>query len=223
MKHDKGLFLAALLVIGTVLFSTTTPYANDLEGTILLDKIAAVVNEEIITLTDIDKAIQFFPLLRGKQESESQFYAHVLEDLINYKVVYLEHQQDFTLEEEDYVQVQTNAIEKVGSLEKFMGLLKSFDMEWQDFKDFVREKVVFEKVVERHLQIKVSVSFKAIEKFYNEEYVPSQEQMGLQPRSLIEMTSQIENHLKKNQTQQRLADWLKEVRSSFRINIKDYK
>jgi hypothetical protein len=56
-------------------------------GYILIDKIAAVVNDEIITLTDIDKAIQFFPGFRKTLEREEEFYLRVLEDLINYKVV----------------------------------------------------------------------------------------------------------------------------------------
>jgi len=84
---------------------------------ILIDKIAAVVNDEIITMMDIDKAIRFYPAFRKTQESEETFYARVLEDLINYKVVYLEYKDQYTLKEEDYNEVQTAVIEKLGSLE----------------------------------------------------------------------------------------------------------
>jgi hypothetical protein len=195
-------------------------FLNGQSDTILLDKIAAVVNEEIITLIDIDKALQFYPILRKKGESENQFYAKVLDDLINHKIIYLEHRDDFQLKEEDYVQVQSEAIEKMGSLDEFMRLLKSFDMQWQDFKDFVREKVVYEKVLAQQLQEKISVNFYEIENFYQQEYLPLQQQMGLTPRSLIDMSSLIENHLRKIRTGEKLADWLKEIRSSYQIKNK---
>jgi hypothetical protein len=190
------------------------------KNTILIDRVAAVVNDEIITLTDIDKAVQFYPGFKKKQESEEEFYAAVLQDLINYKVVYLEYKNDFELQEEDYAQVQTAVIEKFGSLDKLMIRLNTFDMDWSDFKAYIREKVVYEKVLKKRLQVKITISFKEIETFYNNEYLPQQERMELKPLSLIEMFPRIENHLRKVRTQQALAQWLAEIRSSYKIENK---
>ena len=71
-------------------------------GPILVDKIAAIVNEEIITIHDIERAIAFFPLLRQNNESEENFYFRVLADLITYKVIALEFSDEFNLSEEDF-------------------------------------------------------------------------------------------------------------------------
>jgi peptidyl-prolyl cis-trans isomerase SurA len=215
--NNKKLIIIVALLLSCIAQSPALLSQSD---SILLDKIAAVVNEEIITLIDIDKAIQFYPILRKKGESDNQFYTNVLEDLINHKIIYLEHRNDFQLKEEDYVQVQSEAIEKMGSLDEFMRLLKSFDMEWLDFKDFVREKVVFEKILAQQLQVNISVNFNEIESFYQQEYLPLQQQMGLTPRSLIDMSSQIENHLRKIRTREELAGWLKEIRTSYQIKNK---
>ena len=144
----------------------------------------------------------------------------MIEDLINYKVVYLEYQHEFTLKEEDYNEVQTAVIEKLGSLDELMALLDTFDMEWVDFKDFIKEKVIYERVLKEQLQVKITIDFKKIQDFYNKEYRPLQEELELQPLSLFEMAPQIENHLKKVHTQERLADWLKEIRSSYKIENK---
>jgi hypothetical protein len=184
---------------------------------ILIDKIVAVVNEEIITLTDIDKAIQFYPAFRKTQETGEAFYLRVLEDLINYKVIYLEYQEKFTLKEEDYDEVQTAIIEKLGSLDKLMAFLDSYHMEWADFKEFIKEKVVYERVLKEQLQVKITIDFKEIENFYYKEYRPLQEELELQPLSLFEMAPQIENHLRKEQTREKLAGWLKEIRSAYKI------
>lgn len=189
-------------------------------GPILIDKIVAVVNDEIITMIDIDKAIRFYPAFRKARESEETFYLQVLEDLINYKVVYLEFHKEFTLKEEDYNVVQTAVIEKLGSLDKLMEILDSFDMEWVDFKEFIKEKVVYERVLKEQLQVNITIDFKEIENFYYKEYRPLQEELELRPLSLFEMAPQIENHLRKVQTREKLSDWLKEIRSSYKIENK---
>jgi hypothetical protein len=224
-KKFPFLFLWVLLFMGAALCPCPPPCPpgqeiKPLENVILIDRIAAVVNDEIITLTDIDKAIRFYPGFRKKQESEKQFYLRVLEELINHKVVYLEYRNELELHEEDYDPVQTPVIDKLGSLENLMLLLDTFDMDWPDFKEFIKEKVVYEKVINERLQVTISINFKEIEKFYHNEYLPAQEQMDLKPRSLIEMTAQIESHLKKVRIQQKLAEWLKEIRSSYKIENK---
>ncbi len=186
-------------------------------NTILIDKIAAVVDKEIITMTDIDKAIQFYPLFRTGGESEESFFLHVLEELITYKAVYLEYRDDFNLLEQDYDEVQTPIIGKLGSLDKLMALLKRFDMEWQDFKNFIKEKVMYEKVLKEKFQIRVDIDFQEIETFYNKEYLPLQKSLDLQPKTLIEMAPFIEKHLGKIRINQKLSEWIKEIRSSYKI------
>ena len=187
---------------------------------ILIDKIAAVVNEEIITQSDIDKAIQFYPILRKKDVFTQDFYISVLQDLINYKVVYLEYKDEYTLREEDYNEVQTSIINKLGSYNKLMSLLRQFDMQWEDFKDFIKEKVFYQKVLKGIFQIKITIDFKEIETFYNEQYLPSQESLRLKPKTLIEMAPLIETQLRKDRTDEALAGWLKEITTSYKIENK---
>jgi len=188
--------------------------------TILIDKIAAVVNEEIITLTDIDKAIQFFPLSRTGGEKEEAFYARVLENLINHKVVYLEFRDEFKLVEQDYEEVQAPVIRRLGSLDKLMEVLKKFDMEWGDFKNFIKEKVVYEKVLQEKFLDEIKIDFRDIENFYNKEYVPQQQRLTLTPQSLIEMASRIEKQLKKNRLTEKSSTWIMEMKSSYKIENK---
>jgi hypothetical protein len=189
-------------------------------NTILIDKIAAVVNEEIITLTDIDKAIQFYPLTRKKGESEEAFYVTVLEDLINYKAIYLEYKDEFKLTEEDFEEVQAPIIMKFRSLNKLMDRLEKFDMKWSDFEDFIEEKVVYEKVLKEKFLDEIKIEFKEIEIFYNKEYVPQQMKLNLIPKSLIEMTPRIEKQLKKSRIRKMTSSWLKGIKSSYKIENK---
>jgi len=42
-------------------------------STIIIDKIAAVVNNEIITMTDIDKSIYLFPVFKKRKNPQKHF------------------------------------------------------------------------------------------------------------------------------------------------------
>jgi hypothetical protein len=189
-------------------------------GTILVDKIAAQVNEEIITVHDIERAIAFFPLLRQNNESEESFYSRVLGDLVTYKVIALEFGDEFNLSDEDVETVQTQILQKAGSLEKLLAMLSSFAMSWNDFQAFIREKVLYEKVLREKFPMELSIPFAEIEEFYNRDYLPSQLRLGLEPQSLAEMTPQIEKYLRKLRTEKQLSAWLGDIRSSFKIEIK---
>jgi len=195
---------------------TVTPPNN----TVRIDKIAACVNDELIMYSDIEKAIHLFSILKEKDETRKQFYLRVLDDLVNYKIISMEYKNDYTLEEADYDEVQTAVIEKLGSLETLNTLLKSYQMEWADFKVFIRERVAYEKVLNKMGKVKIPIKFSDIEAFYNTDYLPSQESLGLKPRTLIEMSTIIENHLRKERTHQDLENWLTDIRASYTVENK---
>lgn len=189
-------------------------------GPILVDKIAALVNEEIITIHDIERVIIFYPVLRQKNETEENFYFRVLSDLINYKMIYLEFSDEFNLSEEDFEQVQTSILKKAGSLEKLLALLNNFTMSWSDFQNFIRGKVLYEKVLKEKFQMEITVPFNEIENFYNNDYIPSQQRLGLIPQNLVEMAPVIEKYLRQLRTEEQLSTWLNNLRSNYNIEIK---
>jgi parvulin-like peptidyl-prolyl isomerase len=187
---------------------------------ILVDKIAAVVNEEIITIHDIERAIIFYPVLRQNKETEEKFYFKVLSDLINYKIIYLEFNDEFNLSEEDFEQVQTPMLNKAGSLEKLLAILNNLTMSWSEFQNFIREKVLYEKVLKEKFQMEITVPFNEIENFYNNDYFPSQQQLGLAPQTLVEMAPVIEKYLRQLRMEEQLSSWLNDLHSNYKIEIK---
>lgn len=184
---------------------------------LLIDKIVAVVNDEIITLSDCQKAILFYPVFRDKGESEYSFHQRILQNLVNYKVISQEYQKEFQLVEEDYEDVQIPIIKKIGSLEKLVAILEEYDMDWQDFKKFIEERVVYEKVLQVQYQSKITIPYSEIERFYTDEYSPVQRRLGLEAKSLIEMTPLIEKYLRRQHTDIKLKEWLQEIKNFYQI------
>jgi len=189
-------------------------------GPILVDKIAAIVNDEIITIHDIERAIVFYPPLRQKNETEETYYFRVLSNLINFKVISQEFSDEFNLGEEDIEPVQTPILKKAGSMEKLLAVLNGFTMTWSDFQDFIREKVLYEKVLREKFQMEITIPFSTIENFYNNDYVLSQQRLGLAPQTLVEMAPVIEKYLRQLRTEEQLSAWLNDLRANYKIEIK---
>ncbi|MBN2399232.1 MAG: hypothetical protein JXI33_02710 [Candidatus Aminicenantes bacterium] len=187
---------------------------------IMVDKIAAIVNDEIITIHDIERAIVFFPILRKKSEDEESFYFRVLSGLIDFKVISLEFSDEFNPSEEDIEQVQTPILKKAGSMEKLLVVLNNFTMSWSDFQNFIGEKVLYEKVLREKFQMEITVPFSDIEAFYREDYFPSQQRLGLAPQTLVEMAPVIEKYLRQLRTAEQLSSWLNDLRANYNIEIK---
>ncbi len=190
------------------------------DETLLIDRIAAVVGEKVITFSDVDKAVRIYPVLRERGETERNFYLRVLKELINQEVVHLEFSRDFILTEDDFELVQTPVLTKAGTMENLAATLREFDMDWNDFRSFIKSKVLYEKVIKEKFQLRLLVSFSEIESFYRLEYLPLQESLGLEPLSLLEMAPLIENHLRSREAEKKLQEWLQELRALYRVENK---
>ena len=187
---------------------------------IVIDRIAAVINTEVITLSDIDKSLLFNSPDRNSRQDEGNLYLDELKKLIDYKIVYLEYRDQFQPTDGDFENIQLSIIKKYGSMENVLNALKSFDMDMKDLREFLIEKIIYEKVIKDKFLLGVVIESSEIEKFYNEEYLPSWNRLKIEPKSMIEMTPQIENYLRGNKVKEELAFWLEGLKASYKIENK---
>ena len=211
----KMIFPFFLLTAALALFPQDESHA----GT-LIDKVVAAVNDGIITYTDVEKAILFYPELLRLEKTDEDFYRHIVDELVNYRVVFLEYRDEFTLSEDDYEQVQTPILQKIGSMDQLRDILQGYQMTWSDFQAFIREKVLFEKVMRERFSMNIEIAFADIEAFYQTQYIPSQSELQIEPRSMVEMAPTIEKYLRQARTAERLSAWLNDLKRGYRIDIK---
>jgi len=215
MYFKKKIFAYYILLILFTLNFNLPAINNE----ILVDKIIAVVGDTVISFSDIEKAVLLYPILRNNDESEIKFYKQILNELIDYRVIYLEYGNEIILNENDFEKIELEIIEKSGSFQKLNKILDSFDMTWQNFRVFIKERVFFEKTIREKFQFKISITFNDVKDFYKKEYVPNQKKLNLVPKSLIAMTPKIENHLRQIETGKKIKSWLKDIRDNYKIRI----
>ncbi len=183
---------------------------------IIVDKMVGRVGQEIITMSDIEKYITFF-LSQGKEEKEKHFYDRGLEEIINHKVVYLEYSGSFSINKSDYEKVLVKVLEKVGGISELDYLLNKFGMNKDDFKDFVRYKIVYGLVINRKLNLKIKVTLKEIEDYYSQKYLPVQRQMKLKIKSMIELAPLIEKKLREEKRKVMVVNWIENLKKNYTI------
>ena len=182
-----------------------------------VDRIAAVVNESVITLSDI-KIVQAFGLYEDEMPPGIQNERDILERLINQKLVIGLTQENIQVPEEDIVSLWRKIQEKFGA-SGVEASLEKFGLNEEDLREYLKEKVLYQRIIQARFGLAVIVSLKEIEDYYTTTYVPNQERLGLSPKPMIEILDEIEASLKKGRIEQRVEEWLNNLKRGADIQI----
>lgn len=167
----KKPLLAALLL--TSLLFTSHAAAE------VFDRIAARVNDDIITLHDVRLAAPPFLLQRGinpeilnDPERREKLYAQVLSDLIDRRLILNEAaKMDQRVSDEEVEQwMNYTRQQQRMSDAQFRAMLDQFGMEPDDYRELVREQLLRMRITRIKVGSKVSVSDAEVEQAYRERY-----------------------------------------------------
>jgi hypothetical protein len=98
--------------------------------------------------------------------------------------------------------------------------LLQFGLDWDDLKSYLRDKLLFQKIVSRRFSRTVIVSIEEIERYYEQVYVPSQRQKTLSPQPMIEVLGQIEGELQREKVEDQIQEWIENLKREANIQIK---
>ena len=186
----------------------------------VVDRIVAVVNDEIITLTDVN-IIQKFGLFEGLEESQdADKQTQILNQLINQKLVIQLASERIMVDKEELEASLSDFIQKTDP--DFAGTaLLQFGLDWDDLKSYLHEKLLFQKIVSQRFNRGVIVSIEEIERYYEQVYVPSQRGKKLSPQPMIEVLDQIEGELQREKVEDQVQEWIDNLKREANIQIKN--
>jgi hypothetical protein len=208
--------LAGLSAVGILLF--TAPGTSQSRPQVV-DCIVAVVNKQVITLTDL-RLVDRFGLYEIEEKAEAaDRSARLLDKLIDQKVV-LDLAAGSRAAEK--AKVETSLESLIGRLgpEKARAELEAFGLTPEDLKPYLEEKILCEIIIAERFAQSSSVSLKEIEAYYAETYVPAQKKLGLEPRPMIAMLDTIESEIKRVKAEAQVALWIKNLRKQAEIEIR---
>jgi hypothetical protein len=207
-----------LIVFLAAGFSLCAPFLLT-GGTEIVDRIMAIVNDEVITLTDI-KIVEAFGIsdnIDGAQEQDKQRF--ILDNLISQKLVIQLAGEGVAVDEEEIESYLSEIIQNINpdSAEKE---LIQFGLDWDDLKVYLRDKLLYQKILSNRFDLGVIVSIEEIERYYEQVYVPAQREKDLEPQPMIEVLDQIERSIKRDKVKGQVEEWVNNLKREANIQIK---
>ena len=184
----------------------------------VVDRIVALVNEEVITLTDVKiaKVFKFYSLDRNTDVNYS--IDDVLKKLIDQYLVIQLTRDDNTLPDDSVDDFIDDIIVEMGA-EEFRRQLDEFGMTRPDLMPYAAKCVKYQRIIADRFRASASVSLKEIEEYYERSYIPEQEAKGLDIQPMLEILDEIEAVIKQDKSKMQIEGWLKYLRERADIQV----
>lgn len=136
----------------------------------LIDRIVASVNNEVITLRDVRRAVAFNEALGAVSKGGKQLEKETLEGLINSKLVLLEARRLMLVKiTEEEAAAEVAALKKrLGSEQKYHAVLDALGMDAKALSRMLEERVLVERFLEKKVGLFVRVSREEARKYFND-------------------------------------------------------
>jgi len=208
MKRAAILFLLSAFIGSTFIFS----------GSQMVDRIVAVVNEEVITLIDVRIAEAFGLYAEEIGEEVEDPRSLILQKLIDQKVVIQLSGEEVLIEGEKLDENLMRITQRLGA-DEVERRLTHFGLDWENLKDFLREKIAYQTIISERFSKVNPVSLKEIEEYYQRSYVPAQKEKGVEPKPMMEILDEIESGIKQEKIKAQIQDWIMNLRDKSDIQI----
>lgn len=208
MKRAAILFLLSAFIGSTFIFS----------GSQMVDRIVAVVNEEVITLTDVRIAEAFGLYAEEIGEEAEDPRSLILQKLIDQKVVIQLSGEEVLIDAERLDENLMRITQRLGA-DEVERRLTHFGLDWENLKDFLREKMAYQTIISERFSRANPVSLKEIEEYYQRSYVPAQKEKGVEPMPMMEILDEIESGIKQEKIKAQIQDWIMNLRDKSDIQV----
>ena len=189
------------------------------EKALVIDRVLAVVDEEIITLTDvrIAEAFRIFPM---DEKDGDPPPVQILNRLIDQKIILQMTSEQLTVSEHEL----NDSVRRLAAgftPEQMTDLFGRFGLTWNGLSAYVRESLLFEKAIYNKFSRSVFVSLKEIETYYDQIYTPERRQNNQEIEAMLDILDEIETAIRRDKITSQVRDWLRTLRRQANIQIKE--
>lgn len=180
----------------------------------LLDRIIAVVDEDPILASDLERVIALDFIQREPGESDEAYRRRVLEGLIDNRL--RTHEIDrFGLGQVDVARVDqaiTQIRSRFANEEEFRARLAQVDLDLQTLRQLVARQLAVLDYIDERLAVRVFVTIDEIQKHYEEALVPELRRRGEPVPPLAEVREDIREVLRQQRLNEEIDAWTEELR-----------
>lgn len=187
----------------------------------LQDRVLAVVDEDPILASDVDRIIRLGLEQPQPGEAEERFRRRVLDDLIDERLRFHE------VDRFNFEQVPVDEIKKrVGEIRDrypdpsaFQKALKEVGIDEKGLRQLVARQLLVVTYVDEQLGAHVFVEPEDINRYYRDVLTPEMRKRGQQPPQLEDVREDIRETLKQQKMTQEMTRWTRELREKADIVV----
>jgi hypothetical protein len=210
---------AALILIGIPMFVSFFLERAVQGQNRIVNCVAAIVNDGVITRADIElaDALELFEIKKTTDAAGRR--RTILDRLIDRRII-LDQVRDKAVPDPAAVEAERRILTvRIGPavLTERLGRLGLTEA---DVRPFLEDAVRYRLIVNDRFGRSVSVSLKEIEAFYDESYSPARKKEGTAVRPLVEVLNALEAEIKRVKVEAQAALWIEAVREQAEVEIK---
>lgn len=187
----------------------------------LVDRIAALVDRQVITLSEINQMaeIRFFPRKAGQNDDD---YRHeILESLIAQALRYRDVER-FGAEDisKDTIESRLRQIEgRFASPAEFATAVQSAQLTLDEVRALIKRQLQVESYIQERFLPTIFVSSEEIDAYYRGPWSQERRARGLPIPPLASVQDDIRNLVRSNRLQQEVERWTTQLRSQANVDI----
>jgi hypothetical protein len=202
-----------LLPFGLLLLTTV-------QGAIV-DRIAAVVQSDVITVSEVDQMVAMRILPRRAGRSDDDYRHDVLDELVSQALRYKDVER-FGSEDipRDSIEARVGQIVKRFPTEAaFTAALSASQLTLDEFRTIVKRQLQVEAYIQERFSPMIFIPNEDIETFYKGTWSAQRRDRGLPIPALGDVREEIRTLLKSTQLQQEIDKWTTQLRARANVDI----
>lgn len=207
--------VAVLLLLGAVVAAS----AQEIE---MVDRVVAVVDEDPILQSDLDRVIALGLAEQARDEEPEAFQRRVLDGLIEQKLRFHEiDRYGFATVPLEEVEEQFELLRRrLGGEAEMIRQLDKLDLDSESVRQVLARQLMVLVHVEERLGPRVLIGFADIQAYYDETLVPELEGRGASVPPIEDVREQVRNLLREQRLDEEIELWTEELR--LEADVEDY-
>ena len=193
--------------------------------TAMLDRISAVIDRQVITLSEVNQmvAIRFFPRISG--HSDDDYRHEVLESLIAQALRYRDVErfggQDIP---KDSIEARlTEITSRFASPAEFAAAVASVELTMDEVRALVKRQLQVEAYIQERFSPLVFIPNEEIETYYRGPWSEQRRKRGLAIPPLNQVKEEIRSLLKSERLQSEIEKWTAQLRARANVDVYAWK
>ncbi len=202
----------------TIVVILTLPMQS---GAAIVDRVAAIVEAEVITLSEVNALVDLHFIPRNSGESADAYRRRVLDAMIA-QSLRLRDVERFGAEDVPRDSIEASLrqmVARASGQAEFDAILTRHELTLDELRTLIKRQIQVEAYIDERFSPLIFVSLEEIETYYNQTWSAQRRQRGLPVLPLGEVREEIRDLLKAERLQEEIRRWTEQLFARANVDV----